>query len=127
MCLLLRWPGAVLSLAIYSISSSHERMQPACSTTCAGGRRPRDYQDERFSYVVLQRGERPQVPADAYLMAGDTEAAPATEAIEQEFLEADSIEEVGFRLEWHCRAPSAATNSEKGNCLHQSTANSVAG
>jgi Mitochondrial small ribosomal subunit Rsm22 len=106
---LLRWPGAALSPAACSISSSHEHRQPARFATWAGGRRPRDYQDERFSYVVLQRSERPEVPTDAYLTARGVEAASAPEPIEQEFLEADSIEQVGYRLEC-CWAPSAATN-----------------
>ena len=106
-----RWLGFGLSQAVYSICTSHEHRQPARLATRAGGRRPRDYQDERFSYVVLQRSERPQVPADAYVTARGVEAALAIEPMEQGFLEADSIKEVGHRLDRLCWARRAIVGS----------------
>lgn len=65
-------------------------------TVCAGGAKPRDYQDERFSYVVLQRGERPEVPAGAYLTSPDAVPAAAPQLDEEsgEELEAGSTPEV---------------------------------
>jgi hypothetical protein len=89
---------------------------------CTGGGRPRDYQDERFSYVVLQRGERPQVPADAYLMARGAEVAtePPEEAahLMEGLLEASSIEEVGCS----CVQASAGllnSSAHSGPCTHR--------
>jgi hypothetical protein len=93
MCLLLS--------SCYLTNQLGSTAHPAHCASCAGGGKPRDYQDERFSYVVLQRGERPDVPADTFLMASGAEAAPASHPLEEaadviEELETDVIEEVGF-------------------------------
>lgn len=61
----------------------------------AGGGRPRDYQDERFSYVVLQRGGRPEAPAGVFLSSPEVEtaAAPDVELLKEDS-EDDVVEEV---------------------------------
>lgn len=57
---------------------------------------PRDYQDERFSYVVLRRGPRPAAPVGARLVSP---AAPRPDAEwldrdmeDLEALEAEALE-----------------------------------
>lgn len=62
-----------------------------------GGARPRDYQDERFSYVVLQRGGRPEVPAGVFLTSPEATAAAAPEVeLLEEDPEDDVVEEVSL-------------------------------
>lgn len=66
-----------------------------CNHISAGGARPRDYQDERFSYVVLRRGLRPQAPAGARLVSPaplQRGTSPGVEG-DEEWLELEDLEE----------------------------------
>lgn len=67
------WTASLcLGEAVYNSRKTHR---------CTGGQKPRDYQDERFSYVALKRGPRAgAVGTRITRSAAVTEAAIASNA-----------------------------------------------
>ena len=76
-------PPATTSAAGFIQVQSHSGKSLPPSRRFAGGARPRDYQDERFSYVALRRRPRPAVPAGLRLQSSaGTASADAQENAE---------------------------------------------